>query len=415
MAISYVCKKEVRMKTVSPLRKVTAAGFSTLFIITATALLHANKAEFILDRFPAISSVQFALFDSVLYLAYLAGGLFIGIIAARTGKRKLYILIGSLGTAGSTIILTVLDTYTAILAVRFIQGLFAVSAWQMLMTLVLDLSNPANRGKHMGIFGTLMGIAMGTSPAAGGFLASVSLFTPYYAGSAAALAAFLTAALFLEDPANITERERKLSYKSMFLLIVKKPLIIVPSLFNFVDRLHMGFIIFALPLLIRDVLKLPPSYRGMILGINGTMYIILQYPIGRLSDTFGRYRLLVFGSLGYGILLGLTGPAAALGFIPLAILFAVLGVFSGFTGPPNSALLGDLVEPEENPLAMGFFSLWGNIGIVAGPLIAAFFYQQSAGAAFLAAGIIELTALGFGMVMLKIWTDKPALAEKSRA
>ncbi len=403
------------MKTGSPLRKVTAAGFSTLFVITATALLHANKAEFILDRFPSVSSVQFALFDSVLYLAYLIGGIGIGIISAGTGKRKLYILIGSFGTAASTLILTFLDTYTVILAVRFFQGLFAVSAWQMLMTLVLDLSNPANRGKHMGIFGTLMGLAMGTSPAAGGFLASVSLFTPYYAGSAAALAAFFTASLFLEDPEKISGKERKPSYKNMFLLIAKKPLIIVPSLFNFVDRLHMGFIIFALPLLIRDVLLLPPSYRGLILGINGTMYIILQYPIGRLSDTVGRYRLLVIGSLGYGILLGLAGPAAALGFVPLAILFAVLGIFSGFTGPPNSALLGDLVEPDENPLAMGIFSLWGNIGIVAGPMIAAFFYQQSLTAAFLAAGIIELTTLGIGMVMLKIWTDNHMFSEKRSA
>jgi MFS transporter, DHA1 family, multidrug resistance protein len=399
----------------SPLRKVVAAGFSTFCIITSASLLHSNKAEFILDRFPDVTSMEFALFDSILYLAYLIGGLAIGIIASETGKRKPYIIIGSLGTAVATFALTLLETYPEILAVRFLQGLFAVSAWQMLMTLVLDLSNPSNRGKHMGIYGTLMGLAMGASPAAGGALASVSLFTPYYAGAAAAVGACILSFLFLDNHTGVRTPRKHHAYRSMFSLVVRKPLLAVPSLFNFVDRLHMGFILFALPLLIRDVLQLPPTYRGVIIGINGSLFIILQYPVGRLSDIVGRLRLLILGSLGYGVLLGLAGPTALMGFIPLALLFALLGVFSGFTGPPNSALLGDLAEPEENPLAMGFFNLLGNIGIITGPLVGAYFYQHSVSASFLAAGMIELTALAVGLLMLRAWSGKYHAPEKKRA
>jgi len=55
--------------------------------------------------------------------------------------------------------------------------------------------------------------------------------------------------------------------------------------------------------------------------------------------------------------------------MPLALCFIILGIFSGLTGPPNNALVGDLVKPAHTAMAMAVFNLAGNIGIVAGPLI----------------------------------------------
>ncbi|MHA1481499.1 MAG: hypothetical protein ACTSQZ_08765, partial [Candidatus Thorarchaeota archaeon] len=51
-------------------KQIVLFGILTLLTITATAMLHVNQPEFILDRFVGITEVEYSLFDSILYLSY---------------------------------------------------------------------------------------------------------------------------------------------------------------------------------------------------------------------------------------------------------------------------------------------------------------------------------------------------------
>jgi MFS family permease len=240
-----------------------------------------------------------------------------------------------------------------------------------------------------------------TKAAAGGWLAQLALFAPYYTAVGLCAGAALIALTLIADP-PLNPENFKPSIPDILAYARRRSKIIVPAIFNFVDRLHMGFIIFIIPLMLRELLGLGPQYRGIILGINGLAYIILQYPIGRLSDRIGRLKLLLTGSVGYGILLCFAGPAAALGFPALIVLFFCLGVFSGLTGPPNSALVGDIANREENPLAMGFFNLFGNVGMVCGSLFGGVLLSvASFTVAFIAAGMVELVTLALNIILIK--------------
>lgn len=397
-------EKTVQDQNKKNLSKVLIIGFSTFLMIFSVSILHANEYEFIILRFPGLTLFEVSLFDSVLYISYLIIGIIIGILADYFGKRKIFIIAGS---AGSIIFFSLMITatnYGILLIFRFLQGSFTVMGWQMLMTLVLDIASPENRGKFLGIFGIFLALAMGFGPMFGGIIASYGVFIPYYVAIVVNVIVLIIVLLLLKDPSYLKKRP---SFKENLTIIQRRPELIVPGIFNFVDRLHMGFIIFILPLFVQIVLGLGPEIRGMIMGIFVLPFIILQYPMGKLSDKYGRYKLLIPGSLGYGIILTLTGYFGLFGLGLLIGAFLILGVFSGITGPPSMALVGDIAEGKDNAMAMGFFTFVGNLGMVIGPLIGGFVADYGSFVlAFIIAGLIELISLGICLLFARKYRSK---------
>lgn len=378
-------------------------GFLTLLTITAVALLHSNQQEFILDRFVGISKFEFSLFDSTVYVAYFLTGIVISVLSGKLAKRKIFIVIGSIGAALFFYLMTLTVNYFLLLFLRFLQGCFSIIVWQTLMTIVLDLSTPNDRGRNMGIFGILLALGMGSGPFLGGFIADVGVFIPYYVASGLMiLVLFLS--LFLKEPTSL---KGGVTVKESLNILKSDPKIIVPSLFNFIDRLHMGFIIFALPLIIgldtsEGGLALEPRFRGMAFGIFALPYILLQYPFGKLSDKIGRYPQLLIGSICYGIVLSFVGYFGGESFGVLLTILVFLGLFSGVTSPPSMALVGDsLNDTKKNSAAMGIFTLLGNIGIALGPVIAGSMLQLGFGLTFLVAGIIEVFFLIVNIILIR--------------
>ncbi len=150
------------------------------------------------------------------------------------------------------------------------------------------------------------------------------------------------------------------------------------------------------------MLGLSESLRGLSLAVFAMPFIVLQYPMGKLSDKYGRYAPLVLGSVGFGLVLSSLGYIGALGFAALLLMLAVLGFFSGVTAPPSMALVGDIVEPEDSAMAMGFFNFMGNLGITIGPLVFGFMVLVADFVtAFAVAGLLELLTLGLNVVLIK--------------
>jgi MFS family permease len=278
------------------------------------------------------------------------------------------------------------------------QGACSVMGWQILMTLALDHADSSNRGICMGVFGSFLALAMGAGPVLGGFLAARNVLLPYYSAMLLNISVAVLSALLLKEPGHLRPRE---SLADSLIVVQHRPALFVPALFNFVDRLHIGFILYLLPLFLELRLGLGPSWRGILLGIHALPFILLHYPIGRLSDSIGRLPILIPGALCYGILLSLAGYIGTRGFAASALVFCVLGVFSGLTGPTNAALVGDLVKPQENGMAMALFNFAGNLGIISGPLIAGWVMDNwHIEGAFLSGGFIELVTLGVGLLLL---------------
>jgi MFS family permease len=381
-------------------RKILFTGGLTFLTITAAALLHVNQPEFILDRFSGISNFEYSLFDVMLYAAYLIFGIITGALSDRWSRRRIFVIVGASGSIVFYLLMTTTLSYPLLLAYRFLQGSFTVMAWQSFMTLALDFSNAESRGKHMGIFGALLALSFGFGPAIGGILATIGVFMPYYTAAGLNVVVLFLALLGLRDP---PATRRRPSIVQSLLVGRRYPKLTIPITFNFVDRLHMGFILVALPLFLTSVLGLPESLRGMALAIFATPFIILQYPMGKLSDKYGRYPILIAGSIPYGIVLAALGFIGAIGFLPLLLGLVLLGVFSGFTAPSALALVGDTSDTEDSAMAMGLFNFAGNLGVTVGPLIFGYFMLVSDFfTTFLVAGTIEVISLAAVILLIKL-------------
>ncbi|MGB5912277.1 MAG: MFS transporter, partial [Promethearchaeia archaeon] len=324
-----------------------------------------------------------------------------GLLANKIGKRKVFIIIGSGGASIFFYLMVIAPNYGSLLVFRFFQGSFTVIGWQTLMTMVLDLSSSENRGKNLGIFGIFLALAMGMGPVFGGITAEYGVFTPYYISVVLNFLVLLLSIFFIKEPSMLKKRP---SFIDSIKALNRSPQLIVPGIFNFVDRLHMGFNLFILQYFVQFMFGLDPAIRGMILGIYALPFILLQYPVGKYSDKHGRLKLLIIGSVGYGIILCLTGFVGLFGLGALIIMYIFLGVTSGVTGPPAMALVGDIVESEDTAMGMGFFNFVGNFGIILGPIIGGILIPNFATSefiiAFLLAGIIELISLGVNILFL---------------
>ncbi|MGY5857760.1 MAG: MFS transporter [Candidatus Thorarchaeota archaeon] len=387
------------IETSSNTKRVVLLGILTLITITAAAILHVNQPEFILDRFTGISEFEYSLFDTTLYLAYLFFGIITGLLSDRWGKRQVFVLVGATGSMVFYFLMTITLSYPTLLLFRFIQGAFTVMAWQTFMTLAIDFSDSQNRGRNMGIFGAFLAIGMGLGPAIGGVIASIGVFMPYYTAVGLNALVLVIALMRLRDP-PMTKMRPVLSQS--FMLARKKPELIVPGLFNLFDRLHIGFILTALPFFLSVLLGLDEGLRGMSLAIFAMPFIILQYPMGKFSDKHGRFRQLAVGSIGYGVVLSVIGFVGVFGFTLLLVMLAILGVFAGITSPPSMALVGDIVGQENSAMGMGFFNFLGNLGITIGPMIFGVLYPFiGMSNSFIIVGLLELITLVVNVILVR--------------
>jgi MFS family permease len=400
-------------------RMVYLVGILTFFSILAPALLHSNDKELFTYLFSSslseLTIIRYSsLYDSVYYFAFVVG-LIIGPISDSKGKRKVFVVTGSVGYIVFTRLFFIAPSIWWLLLFRLLQGISHILVWQTLMVLVYDYSQ-GNIAKSVAIHTIFMGMAMGAGTMTGGFLANLGVFIPLYVSIGSYTIVLLLALLFLKD--SKVQYNRPTIKQSIFLL-KKKPHILVPALFNFIDRLHMGFLIALIPIYLTYVIPLEPSMRGMIFGLSAIPSIVLSYPVGKKSDgSWGRIKPLALGSLLYGILLSITGYAAQDSLVIFIILIMLQGCAQGLTMTPNNSLLGDIIEPEHNAMAVSLFNFFGNIGMIMGPIFGLVF-GENYNLAFLIAGLIELISLVFNIylarklkVLEKIGFQFPTIAKK---
>jgi len=386
-------------ETTSNTKRVVLLGILTLLTISAASLLHVNQPEFILDRFVGISEFEYSLFDSTLYLSYLIIGITTGLLSDRWGKRRVFVLVGATGSILFYWLMITTLSFPILLLYRFLQGSFTVMVWQTFMTLAIDFSDRHNRGKTMGIFGVFLALSFALGPAVGGIIASIDVFLPYYAAVGLNAVVLVIALVALRDPPMVKTRP---TLGQSFMIAREKPELLVPGIFNLIDRLHIGFILTALPFFLSVVLGLDESLRGMSLAIFAMPYIILQYPMGKLSDKYGRLPQLVVGSIGFGIVLSMIGIIGIAGFDILLVMLVILGIFAGITSPSSMALVGDIVGKEDSAMGMGFFNFLGNLGITIGPIVFGVLTPIiGLNNAFVVVGLLELLTLIVNVILVK--------------
>ena len=121
------------------------------------------------------------------------------------------------------------------------------------------------------------------------------------------------------------------------------------------------------------------------------IYALAAYPAGRLSDKIGRKDILVLGYLFYGLVyLGFAVNNSAQGFW---LLFAMYGLYIGFTEGVEKALIVDIAPSELKAAAIGLHATLVGIGLLPASLLAGLLWKfYGAAAPFYFGGVMGVVS-----------------------
>ncbi|MCX7027861.1 MAG: MFS transporter [Spirochaetes bacterium] len=138
----------------------------------------------------------------------------------------------------------------------------------------------------------------------------------------------------------------------------------------------MGMFVYPfMTLYLTGKLKMSQTETGTFLFLISIIYIPGNFIGGKLSDLWGRKRLMVVTQVISAAFFIPCGFAAFSKYIPWLILASVF--FDGITDPARSAMMTDLTNPGNRRAAFSLTYLGHNLGFALGSLIAGFLFEKA--------------------------------------
>jgi len=323
---------------------------------------------------------------------------FSGWISDRIGKRKGLTIAGYAGGALGKLLLALAAGWGMVLAARVVDRLGKGIRTAPRDALIADSAREERRGRAFGLhrmldtWGAVLGVALGywfftrlpgeygrvflsaLLPAAAGVLMLLAVREPRHPGPPAA-------------PPQL--RWNALPRRLQLFLVVT-------FLFTLGNSSN------AFLLLRAEGLGFSAATVILLYGAYNASYALSAYPVGGLSDRIGRKALLVVGYLFYGIVYLGIALLDSSGHAGLTwVLFALYGLYSGFTDGVEKALVSDLAPRELRATALGLHGTLVGLGLFPASLIAGQLWTLLGPAStfYFGGGLGLLAALGLLLVL----------------
>lgn len=309
----------------------------------------------------------------------LSGGL-----VDRLGERTV-MTSGLLIVAISSLAAGFSQTYLQLLVLRGAGGLgssmFTVSA----MALLLRVVATEQRGRAAGAFqgGFIIGGVAG--PAVGGLVVAWSIRAPFFVYAGTLLLAAMVAIFFLSRT-RLAEREEQVAEGEQNRLEQLRSALKDRAYQAAIStNLAVGFVIFglrssAVPLFVVEGLGETASVSGIGFLVAAGVQAALLLPAGRMADTRGRRRALLWGTIGSSIgMLVLTasdvvangwGTPAVAATAMFFLAMGIQGASGAFLGSAPAAVVGDVMGGRRGGIVVATFQMMSDVGAILGPLAA---------------------------------------------
>jgi MFS family permease len=362
---------------------------------------------------------------------------FTGRLSDRTNRRKFYILLGLVIFAVASAAYPFVTSYWSVVVVRGLQGLGAAFTVPVTVALVNDYAtSDRERGGNFGVFNTFRLIGFGFGPVVAGAVVTGGFggdrvvtyalpgWLPAFAGlrvsgfDAAfavavlgAVVSFALVVLLVTDPES-TEAD---AGEDLAIAVLDRNGDGLDPVFV----LGLGTLFMALTIALYATLQETINAR---LGQGSTLFglqfsavvvanVLLQVPVGRWSDRYGRRPFLLAGFV------ILIPSVFAQGVVtdPLLMLGArfLQGVAVACVFAPSLALAGDLAREGQSGTQLSILTMAFGLGVAFGPLVSGFLVSFGFLVPFaFGAGLAVLAlVLVFSQVEETIGTAEPPAAD----
>ena len=305
------------------------------------------------------TTFEMSLIASAYFLGFLGGSRFAPVFIAKVGHVRVFAALGSLISATLISYPTLTDPY-AWMALRVILGFSLSGVYVTAESWLNDASTNETRGQSLSayVLVQMFGLVAGQGILSAGDPSGYLLFI---------IPSILVSISFAPILLSVQPAPAFASTRPMSLLQLYRA-----SPFGVIGMLVMGAV-FAMQFGMASVYA---TTQGLGLGQISIFVaaifvgaIVLQYPIGWLSDRMDR-RVLIVGSAALGGVVGLAGFAFAEAYW---VLVAVSGLVGGLSQPLYALLIAytnDYLSVEEMPAASGGLIFLNGLGAIGGPPLA---------------------------------------------
>ena len=325
-----------------------------------------------------------------------------GPLVNRFGERAI-VTVGAMIVGVSSGAAALAPNFPLLVIFRAAGGAGSSIFFAALMSYLLQTAPKALLGRVMAVFYGAFNVGIIVGNPLGGVIAHFfGLSSPlwFYAG-----ACFVAAAMYVRsvrDPERAAEAGprpglRQLTWSRSFVAVMAAN----GAYFWFVAAVISTLV----PLFGHDVVGLSQVGVGLALAALSVAEFAVLFQAGSLVDRLGRKAVLLPGLLAITVLTVVTGFTTSVVLFVIAMF--LLGGASGYGGVPQPVMLADVVPPELQPAAIGVYRFVGDIGFVAGPLLAG---AMARGFGFRAAfAVSALPCLATALLLLTIPETRPRL------
>ena len=343
-------------------KQIALLALGILFTMLPVTMLVPVLKELVSIRF-TVSNFWAHAFMSTSLIGAILFAPFAGRLIDRSARRGLIIGIALFLNGLCFLGMAVAPNFAVLMIVRFLEGAMHITALSAWMATGADMSRGGDSGKVMGALGGMIifGITIGVP--LGGVIAGD---TPNNVFVAAALASIF-AILFVFGLSQVNVGNNAYSqFSSLTRAIKQNRWLLIPYAYTFIDRLSIGVVVSTLSLYMSDILKLTPAQRGAELSYFLVPFALLCYPIGKLSDRYGRIWMMAIGSLLFGFVFMWYGYVEGW---QLSMVMLVSGILSALMFTPTMAISKDLSTPEQHGTVFAGYNIAGSLGFIVGPLL----------------------------------------------
>ncbi|MDA8329327.1 MAG: MFS transporter [Betaproteobacteria bacterium] len=317
-------------------------------------------------------------------LNYLSGWL-----ADRTGKRKIFALLGYGFSTLAKIILLITSSITGLSIFRVIERLGKGFRGPPRDAWLSSVAEKADRGYSFGVHkaldksGAIMGplVAYGLLRWLGDGASTYRLL--FWVALVPALISILVLSLVKDQPGPQHRRENMLdTWKTMSLQF--KRYLVTASIFS-LAYFSFSFLLlraYSAGFVARDIV--------LLYALFNFSFVIAAPLIGKLGDKIGRARIIVLGYLIY--LLMSIGFAFATTQWQIIVLFVIYGLFYSIDEAQSKAFITD-IAPERRASAIGIYNFATGMIYLPASMIAGGLWLLNPAIAFLVAAYLALTAI----------------------
>ncbi len=329
-----------------------------------------------------------------------------GIFSDIIGRRRV-ILIAAVVFATAPFLYLLVSAPWHLVIVRIYHGLATAILGPVAMAAVADTFDE-RRGERMGWYSSATMVGRFLAPLVGGALIFGEDFHWVFLATGIIGTLSLVAALRLPlstatstSMGNALKRGRGEIWADIKTILTHHG-ILATSMIEAVQYFAFGCLEVFLPIYLYEEAGFPPFSIGLLFTVQIAVATLTKPLAGRLSDRYGRVRMIVAGLVLGGVTMAFM--ACSKNYVMLALLIGLFGLGLATVTASSAALVADLSRASSHGSALGVLSSVMDIGHSTGPMAGGLLisvYRYKTSFAIVGAGVV-LAGLVFGFMMRRI-------------